>query len=286
LQPQLWDAVEESGKKVFDNEDSYIWQPGLSMRFGPFEEPAIVHKGRARDHWMVVMRGGYQHANYTWRHRGMMKKYFRPHPSDTTAILKKYPSLRRGVAVHFRRGDYIALEKLPEVSKRDFPIPSEFFYSQSSDIIVDDYYRGGAGGGGGALVFFIFTNDYPWARNQTWVQALPGEKVYVEDEDEVYSFYMMMLAREGVICANSTYCWWAAYIGASKRQCLPHHWYNSPGQEPDGIHYPGTLVIHSDNEAGEGPPAWYPTPWNSRALVAQQGEWGGGPTLPLDWANF
>jgi hypothetical protein len=118
-------------------------------------------------------------------------------------------------------------------------------------------------------VYFIFTNDYPWARNQSWVQSLPGEHVYVEEEDEVYSFYMMLLAREGIICANSTFCWWAAYIGVARRQYLPNHWYNSPGNEPTGIHWPGATVVHSDNEEGEGPPPWYPTPWNSRRAEAE-----------------
>lgn len=283
LQPHLWDALEPSGVKVFDNPDSYTWQPGMSMHAGPFEEPAIVHSGRAPDHWMVVLRGGYQHVNYTWHHRDAMRAYLRPHPRDTAALLAKYPGLRRGVAVHFRRGDFVALEKLPEVSKRDFPIPSTFFYSQSSDALQEDYRGGGWGaarasattttapdGSSGAplapLVYFIFTNDYPWARNQSWVQALPGELVFVEDEDEVYSFYMMMLAREGVICANSTFCWWAAYLGASKRQYLPNHWYNSPGHEPTGIHYPGTTVMHSDNINEEGPRAWYPSPSTPRRV--------------------
>ena len=272
LQPQLWDAMEGS-VKVFDYDGAYTWQPGLSMHYGPFEEPAVVLKGQAKDFWMVVLRGGYQHYNYTWAHRALLQGYLRPSPADTRALLAKYPDLPRGVAVHFRRGDFVALENLPEASKRDFPIPGTFFYSQSADLLTREVEGegGGGGGGGGAraatsLVFFIFTNDYPWARNQSWVQALPGRLVYVDEEDEVYSFYMMLLAREGIICANSTFCWWAAYLGVSKRQYLPNHWYNSPGHEPTGIHYPGTTVVHSDNEGGEGPPPWYPRP-GSRALA-------------------
>jgi hypothetical protein len=265
LQPQLWDAMEGS-VKVFDYDGAYTWQPGLSMHYGPFEEPAIVLRGGAKDFWMVVLRGGYQHYNYTWAHRALLASFLRPSPSDTRALLRKYPDLSRGVAVHFRRGDFVALEKLPEASKRDFPIPGQFFYSQSADALCGDIAAGGGGGGEGrarSLVFFIFTNDYAWARNQSWVQALPGRLVYVEEEDEVYSFYMMLLAREGIICANSTFCWWAAYIGVARRQYLPNHWYNSPGHEPTGIHFPGTTVVHSDNEEGEGPPPWYPRPWNS-----------------------
>ena len=281
LQPQLWDATEGDGK-LFDYDGAYTWQPGLSMHYGPFEEPAVVLRGKAADFWMVVLRGGYQHYNYTWEHRALLASYFRPSPADARALLAKYPDLARGVAVHFRRGDFVALEKLPEASKRDFPIPSAYFYSQSADMLTAEL--GGEGGGGAgaraaaaSLVFFIFTNDYPWARNQSWVQALPGRLVFVEEEDEVYSFYMMLLAREGIICANSTFCWWAAYIGVARRQYLPNHWYNSPGNEPTGIHFPGTTVVHSDNEGDEGPPPWYPRPGSRRAAAGA----AAGAALPL-----
>ena len=41
---------------------------------------------------------------------------------------------------------------------------------------------------------------------------------YVDGEDEVDSFYMMMMAGEGVICAPSTFCWWAAWLGLQGRR--------------------------------------------------------------------
>jgi hypothetical protein len=89
LQPQLWDAMEGS-VKVFDYDGAYTWQPGLSMHYGPFEEPAIVLRGGAKDFWMVVLRGGYQHYNYTWAHRALLASFLRPSPSDTRALLRKY----------------------------------------------------------------------------------------------------------------------------------------------------------------------------------------------------
>ena len=288
LQPQLWDAM-EGGVKVFDYDGAYTWQPGLSMHYGPFEEPACVLRGQAADFWMVVLRGGYQHYNYTWAHRALLQGYLRPSPADTRALLAKYPDLPRGVAVHFRRGDFVALENLPEASKRDFPIPGTFFYSQSADLLTRAVEGEGGARAAASLVFFIFTNDYPWARNQSWVQALPGRLVYVDEEDEVYSFYMMLMAREGIICANSTFCWWAAYIGVSKRQYLPNHWYNSPGHEPTGIHYPGTTVVHSDNEGAEGPPPWYPRPGTrARALNASAHVDGAAAALAasMHWPAF
>ena len=75
--------------------------------------------------------------------------------------------------------------------------------------------------------------------------------VFVEGEDEVASFYMMMLAGEGIICAPSTFCWWAAWLGLpNRRGFLPSH--VAPWGEPTGtggFFFPGAEVVHSE----EGP---------------------------------
>ena len=269
---------------AFDDEAAHVVQPGLSMHYAPFprapppppppppgDAPAPPSPPPRPPPWMATLRGGFQHYAYTWAHRDAMRAYFRPHPAVARELLGKYPGLRRGVALHFRRGDYTN-GGLPPAALRDFPIPGAFFYEHAVALAT----REGGGRVGGAE-FFIFTNDYPWARNQTWVRGLPGRVTFVEEEDEVYSWYMMMLAGEAVVCANSTFCWWAAYLGAAKRVFLPSHWYNSPGNEPTGIHWPGTTVVHSDNEEGEGPPPWYPTPWNSRRAAAGAAAAAGHP---------
>jgi hypothetical protein len=233
-----------------------VVQPGLSMHWAPPNQP------REANHWLAVMIGGWQHFWYTWRARATIARIFRPAPDVVRYLLRKYPELDRGVAMHFRRGDFI--KSLPQYRyvNRDFPIPSEFFYRQAVAALLAHNATLDPPPPGG-YTYFIFTNDYAWARAEPAIMGLPGKVVYVEEEEEVYSWYMMMLARKGVICANSTYCWWAAYIGHLARFiALPSHWYNSPGSEPTGIHFPGATVVHSDNARGEGPPPWYPRPWD------------------------
>jgi hypothetical protein len=233
-----------------------VVQPGLSMHWAPPNQP------REANHWLAVMIGGWQHFWYTWRARATIARIFRPAPDVVRYLLRKYPELDRGVAMHFRRGDFI--KSLPQYRyvNRDFPIPAEFFYRQAVAALLAHNATLDPPPPGG-YTYFIFTNDYAWARAEPAIMGLPGKVVYVEEEEEVYSWYMMMLARKGVICANSTYCWWAAYIGHLARFiALPSHWYNSPGSEPTGIHFPGATVVHSDNARGEGPPPWYPRPWD------------------------
>jgi hypothetical protein len=254
-----------------------VVQPGLSMHWAPFTAPSYP------DYWVAVLMGGWQNFWYTWRWRATIAAYLRPPPAVVRHLLAKYPDLGTvGVALHFRRGDFI--KSLPQYKyvNRDFPTASDFYYQQALDLLLANLtgasaassqsqqaqQQGGGGGksgGGGApprITFFILTNDPEWAKANPWIASLPGPRVFVE-EDEVYTWYVMMLARLGLICPNSTYCWWAAYIGLWDRfLTLPNHWYNSPGQEPTGIHFPGATVVHSDNARGEGPKPYYPRPWH------------------------
>jgi hypothetical protein len=231
-----------------------VVQPGLSMHWEPFTAP------RYAEYWVAVLMGGWQHFWYTWRWRAQLAAYLRPSPAVVRALLQKYPDLINGVALHFRRGDFI--KSLPQYKyvNRDFPTASDFYYAQALDLLLANV----TAAGGAPPVFFIFTNDYEWARSSAFVAALPGRVVLPDTEDEVYTWYMMMLARRGIVCPNSTFCWWAAYIGVLQRFItLPNHWYNSPGQEPTGIHFPGATVVHSDAARGEGHMPWYPRPWDA-----------------------
>ena len=210
--------------------------------------------------WLAVAEGMFFHYRYTAPVRERFAAYVRPPPGVARALLSKYPGLARGVAVHFRRGDYVNIT-LPGQAPFSFPIPSPFFYAQSADLIAaggggGGGGDGGGGGGGGAargeLTFFIFTQDWAWARAQPFIARLPGRVVFVDGEDEVASFYMMMLAGEGVICANSTFCWWAAWLGLQNRRVfLPSPF--APWGEPTGtggFFFPGAEVVFS--EEGEG----------------------------------
>jgi hypothetical protein len=211
-----------------------------------------------------VLMGGWQHFWYTWRWRSVLAPYLRPSPAATRDLLRRYPDLLNGVALHFRRGDFI--KSLPQYKyvNRDFPTASDFYYAQALHLVLANLTAGGGARAQRPPVFFIFTNDYAWARASAFIASLPGKVVFPEAEDEVYTWYMMMLARLGLVCPNSTFCWWAAYVGHWGRMVtLPNHWYNSPGQEPTGIHFPGATVVHSDAARGEGPQPWYPRPWDA-----------------------
>ena len=239
--------------------DAEVQQPGLSMHYAPFRHPYMP------EHWMAILRGSFMHYQYTWERRKDVQKWLRPHPDITRKLLAKYPDLARGVVVQVKR--HRPEDHNPQTFPfivRDFPLPSLHFYRRSIDMLLEKSERKD-------LAYFIFsTEDYEWARSIPWLNTLPGPLIFADQEDEVHQFYMMMLARGGCVCANQANCWWGCYLGIEKRPVyLPHHYYNAPGQEPMGILWPGDVhMIHSDHLRGEGPPPWYPRPWEFSPLVS------------------
>ena len=73
-----------------------------------------------------------------------------------------------------------------------------------------------AGAEGGPV--FVFSDDLAWVREQEVFRGLAGA-VFVDERDPLRAFYMLALAAEGgVLCSNSTFCWWAAFISELQRR--------------------------------------------------------------------
>jgi len=224
-------------------EPRLVAMPGGEYGFAPFSKQKPPVRG-----WLAVCGGLYMNWQYWWHIRAELAALLRPPPAVTRALLAKYPALAHGVAVHFRRGDFINI-KLPGVPTFSYPIPDPYYYSHA----VDQLVRGLPPREQGRLTFFIFTQDWEWAQEQDFIAEFPGDIVWVDAEDEVASFYMMMLAADGIVCANSTFCLWAAVLGVFRRAVyFPSH--VAPWDEPSGNggwFFPGAEVIHSDALQGE-----------------------------------
>lgn len=113
------------------------------------------------------------------------------------------------VAVHVRRGDYLDHDVF-RVCDRDY-----FHRAIASLRGTLDQPR-----------FFVFSDDPDWCRDQ-----LAAADVEVVDSgnaglDPLHDLRMMSLARHHIIC-NSTYSWWAAWLGEAPGQqvILPDRWY-------------------------------------------------------------
>jgi hypothetical protein len=94
----------------------------------------------------------------------------------------------------------------------------------------------------GSLRIFVFSDDIGWAQRNAGVFEAEGCSVNViDDDDPLRSFYLMRLCKHFII-ANSTFSWWAAWLGQYSRKmvCVPKVW--NPGER----RFPRELF----------PPAW------------------------------
>jgi len=109
------------------------------------------------------------------------------------------------VAIHVRRGDYVGL---PGFIKLDTN-----YYQNAINKFDDKKY-----------IFFIFSDDIEWCKN---VFGEDESIYYSEGETEFVDICMMSLCDHFII-ANSTFSWWAAYLGqnANKKVIAPLQWFH------------------------------------------------------------
>jgi hypothetical protein len=92
-----------------------------------------------------------------------------------------------------------------------------------------EYYRRAihyVAGTHGSLRIFVFSDDVAWAQQNAGAFETDGCSVtVVDDDDPIRTFYLMRLCKHFII-ANSTFSWWAAWLGGNsmKTVCVPSVW--------------------------------------------------------------
>lgn len=115
------------------------------------------------------------------------------------------------VAVHVRRGDYL----LKEYSNV-YVVQDASYYQKAREYMSCKKHN---------LKFYIFSDDLEWCKqNFEWDNCC-----FVDDaitDDPIMQFEIMRKCKHYII-ANSTYSWWAAWLGENKDsiKIAPDRWY-------------------------------------------------------------
>lgn len=97
----------------------------------------------------------------------------------------------------------------------------------------------------GRLEIFVFSDDTRWAHQNAQAFATEGCGVKViDEEDSLRSFYLMRLCKHFII-ANSSFSWWAAWLGKyrEKTVCAPSVWNRGERHPPLDLFPPTWKVI-------------------------------------------
>lgn len=172
-------------------------------------DPAVWEKKRA------YLTGCWQSEKYFSSSAAGVKKAFTFPVFDLSEQMKAYVKAineSNSVCVHIRRGDYL------QVSEVYGGICTEEYYAAAMEKMKQAYPD---------CHFFLFTNDAKWvkenykARNITVVEGNDEDKGYLD-------LYLMTLCRHFIL-ANSSFSWWAAYLGEYKDKIIiaPDRWANN-----------------------------------------------------------
>ena len=116
------------------------------------------------------------------------------------------------IGIHVRRGDYL---KFPDIHF----VLGEDYYSKALLEIQSRKQEAN-------LTYQIFSDDIDFCKKMKCFQEL-SSCVYIDEPDEISTLAKMAACQGGFICANSTYSWWGAFLGAYEKRnpCLvPQNW--------------------------------------------------------------
>lgn len=136
--------------------------------------------------------------------------------SASQRMLADYIGASNSLALHVRRGDYL----------------SNPAAAAAHGVCGVDYYRRALNHMAGQLnelQVFVFSDDLNWARER--FGALPRTVCVDDAGTPATSLHLMALCRHQII-ANSSFSWWAAWLGSNQDKCVvaPAQWYSNPQQ--------------------------------------------------------
>lgn len=135
---------------------------------------------------------------------------------DNIAKVKNTYNFDDSAFVHVRRGDYL------HFSDRHFIQPIEYYKSCLAQLTKMKP---------NIKKIYLLSDDILWIkRNILSFSGSSYEVKIVETLDELDALAIMTLCKEGGICANSTFSWWGAFLGAySERNPVfaPKKWYST-----------------------------------------------------------
>jgi hypothetical protein len=98
--------------------------------------------------------------------------------------------------LHIRHGDYL---NFPDIH---FIQPLEYYINALNDLIQKKQIN----------KIYIFSDDINWVKSVPFFQKILFE--IIDSQDELYCIHLMSQCKGGAICANSTFSWWGAFLGA------------------------------------------------------------------------
>lgn len=117
--------------------------------------------------------------------------------------------------VHIRRGDYLANPNFHFIQPISYYEKGvELLLNQNPDI----------------QHILVFSDDIEWVKQQPFFHG-NSLFTFIDEQHELKALALMSQCKGGAVCANSTFSWWGAFLGAYEMRnpvIVPKRWINEP----------------------------------------------------------
>lgn len=143
---------------------------------------------------------------------------FKPQLSPKNQELLDQFKGKKIVALHIRRGDYLASQNVNRYAHCE-----KGYYEKAIEYFKEIDKN---------TVFFFFSNDISWCKETFGTNE---ENVFIDWNTGMNSYedLILMTHTDGVVIANSTFSWWGAFLNPNATIIAPKDWWTDPSRASD-----------------------------------------------------
>jgi len=208
--PPYWDTI---FKRLKDNLDRTM-KPGSLPRY---MEAGFHYTELTKQAKPFILFGYFQSYKYFNKHSESIIKRLNLR-MEQEMIKTKYLTLRKSISLHFRIGDYMAVQLHHSL------LPNEYYISAIKEVIkrtrTDDW----------DIIYFCEEKDNVPVKQRLRkiVSHFPNISFHkANDEMHDWEQLLLMSCSDHNIIANSTFSWWGAYLNPNPQKivCYPKQWF-------------------------------------------------------------
>ncbi|WP_346318551.1 alpha-1,2-fucosyltransferase [Chitinophaga sp. YIM B06452] len=209
----------------------------IEEKFFHFDEELVagfkelVSENELPQRTAFVISGYWQSAKYFEGIKEMIQAdfNFRHKLEGAALVMQNRIKSENAVMVHVRRGDYLTCPGLFGTVSKEYIIGSIQYCIEKLE----------------APVFYIFSDDVLWCReNLKEIEGL----TFIDDsfyDEPSKSYLQLMSSCKHFIISNSTYSWWASWLGSSKGNLTiaPNEWFTDQTRDTKDIYGPEWIKL-------------------------------------------
>lgn len=156
----------------------------------------------------TLLSGYFQNEKYFNHCRDIVKKEFEFKPFVIESARQELSSLKSTISVHVRRTDYLLFSEIHPLCNLEYYEKAFSLFESTKD-----------------STFVVCSDDIEWCKKNFNTSKYNFK--FIEDRKTTeYDMCVMSLCDHNII-ANSTYSWWAAWLGESSKKKIiaPKNWF-------------------------------------------------------------